>query len=844
MGAGSYPDGVWLPRVVDSVLAAERPVVLMGGEPFGSPFVIDALRDARPVAWFALDQLANEDAVAQGNLLASAVNEALPAPLLSAALPYRSHLAALARHRADLRPLTFAVTLSDIGLPFVADLLALHGDGYHVVIDARGATRADLAPSGCLVLGEDVLRLTLEEAEALAPASLPRRVVAALWHDAEGRFTEFAAATHRAVRLPRLAVPSPSGPLVDVRDAALVDPRTAAHLLQREGDLLGSLELAVLSAPDLVDDLLRQAGPRLQEEGMLQRLHLLLSALPEAYAHSERVLEWRLVAATWANDYREVFADVDDHLEAHGAPALRARRAGTLPFQQGFTLAEQAVAARRTALTVWQYGRMHPNPDTAVELLRESVQLAEDSGTRYELARNAGTLAARLAQQGEFARAASWARWALDVFDREHLRDGPRRLIILNDLAHARIMTGDLVGLRSTLDDAQALVEGTLPQLAVMLRSTVAQLELANGDPLAARDLLEATYHASPRRSRARYGLQLVRILLELGRLDDARQVAGDVSETSSGAEDHERSQAALARGMVAAVAVASAREHAMRAAAAGQETRQAADALDDLLTAMLDTSLPAEQRLTAALYYLLVSGGAAHNVPVGLVPMLSALHPAALRVLSGPADLFAPVWSTVGAPVAELSLRFLGGAECTWRGRDVGLSQRLAEVALALVLHPDGMTRDELNTFLTPDGKEPFTSGGVRGTMTRLRSALPVSDAPYRFTVPVTCDVVVVRELIAAGKVREAIGLLRGPLLPASEVPGIVDQRWALEEELRQAALLVGDADALFDLAERLGDDLEFWQAAADSLGAGDPRLALARARVKRLAEAYALGD
>src|SRR5690606_13760041 len=163
--------------------------------------------------------------------------------------------------------------------------------------------------------------------------------------------------------------------------------------------------------------------------------------------------------------------------------------------------------------------------------------LAEDSGTKYEVARNAGGLAARLSQQGEFARAASWARWALDLFDREHLRDGPRRLILVNDLAHARVMTGDLVGLRSTLEDAQVLVEGTLPQLAVMLRSTLAQLELAHGDAEAAHDLLSATYHASPRRSRARYGFQLARALVELGRLDEARQVSDDVSEISAAGE-------------------------------------------------------------------------------------------------------------------------------------------------------------------------------------------------------------------------------------------------------------------------------------------------------------------
>src|SRR5690606_33384789 len=243
---------------------------------------------------------------------------------------------------------------------------------------------------------------------------------------------------------------------------------------------------------------------------------------------------------------------------------------------------------------VWQFARLHPHHETATTLLRESVQLAEEQGSRYEVARNADSLASRLSQMGEFARAASWARWALDVFDREQLLDGNRRLLIVNNLANARILSGDLVGLRGLLEDARALVEGSLPHLVAPIRSTMAQLELAEDNPSEALDLLWRTYQESPRRHRARNGYQLVRALGEFERLDEARTVAADITEISDGGESHERSLAALARGMVAAL-----------------EGVQG-DA-SDLLEALLDTSLVAEQRLTAALYYLLASGGAAH---------------------------------------------------------------------------------------------------------------------------------------------------------------------------------------------------------------------------------------
>lgn len=373
------------------------------------------------------------------------------------------------------------------------------------------------------------------------------------------------------------------------------------------------------------------------------------------------------------------------------------------------------------------------------------------------------------------------------------------------------------------MEEAFGIVDGVVPSLAGLLSSTLAQLDLAEGNAIGGAERIAYTYHSSSRLTRPKYGYLFVRALTELGKSSEARTVATDISEVSAADMEELRSIAALARGMVNAL-------------------EGAAEAENDLMTAMLDRELVAEQRLTAALYYLLVTGGAAHNIPTELAPLLRDVHPVALRVLSGPESRFAAVWATLTGKAPTLTFQFLGAVRCRYDGVDVQLAPRLAEVAFALALHPDGMSRDQLNDFLTPEGHAPFSSGGMRGMMTRLRSLLPVSDAPYRFTVPYRADVLEAREHVTAGRVRDAVSLLHGPLLPSSDAPGVDEQRWALEEELRQAALLVGDPDALYDLAERLDDDLEFWEAAADSLSAGDPRLAIARARVRRLAESYGL--
>lgn len=814
---------MWLPRHVAALQRAEEPVVLLGGEEYGAPYLIDALRQKSRLAWFELGPRTRQDPVAQGNELARAVNATLPTPLLGMALPYRTQLSALRLYNSELAPMWLAATTDSAPSGLLEDLLDLRHHGYRLLIDLRGEAAAPPAlAERAQVLGPAELSLQLSEAQNLLPRALSSPEVERIWLEAGGRFQPILAAGNAALGLGPLSVPSALGDQVTEQDAELVEPSLAVQALRRHGELVDALELAVIGAPELVNDLLRQAGPRYQEEGLLERLHLLLSSLPEEYACTERVLEWRMVAGFAAGDLAQVLADVDTHLAVHTAPALRARRAGTLRREQGFEYARQAVEAQRSALTLWQYGRLHPDPDTGLDLLRESVQAAEEMGNQYDVVRNAGALVARLSQEGEFTEAASWARWTLDMFDRGEVSEGTRRLRVVNDLGVARIMTGDLVGLRRVLEDAQVVAEGSLPVLAALLRSTLAWLELAEQRPQAALDLISATYQASGRNWRARQGYQLVRCLLEIGNGAEAQRVAEDISRLASADDAYEQALAALARGMVGAVLGTSGAD-------------------DDLQAAVLSTDLVAEQRLMGALYFLLATDGGAPLLPPDVARLLGQLHPTGLRVLSGPERLFGAVWASLGGRAATLRLRFLNPEVTVVNdGVEQKLPQRVAEVALAIALHPEGIGRDALNDFLTPDGQAPFTAGGVRGMLTRVRRHLPVSDVPYRFEVPASADVLELREHLAHRRVREAVSQYRQPLLPLSEAPGVVEERERLEEELRQAVLLSRDPDALCELAERLGDDLELWASAAEALGPNDPRLAVARARVARLEESY----
>jgi hypothetical protein len=94
---------------------------VVGGEPFGVPFVVDALRQRQRAAWWTLAPSAIGDDVAQGNALAGALNRVLEAPLFGEALPYAAHLRTLRRHQHDLQPLWIVVTTDRHDAPVIED---------------------------------------------------------------------------------------------------------------------------------------------------------------------------------------------------------------------------------------------------------------------------------------------------------------------------------------------------------------------------------------------------------------------------------------------------------------------------------------------------------------------------------------------------------------------------------------------------------------------------------------------------------------------------------------------------------------------------------------------------
>ncbi|CAN5349223.1 GAF domain-containing protein [soil metagenome] len=165
-------------------------------------------------------------------------------------------------------------------------------------------------------------------------------------------------------------------------------------------------------------------------------------------------------------------------------------------------------------------------------------------------------------------------------------------------------------------------------------------------------------------------------------------------------------------------------------------------------------------------------------------------------------------------------------------------LSLRHSEMLLLLAVHEAGLTVGEMAVQLSEEEMAPVT---VRAEFSRLRGLigpLALSSRPYRLDQAMATDVVKVREALDRGELRRAVAAYRGPILPQSEAPGIVQLRGDLHAELRATLMVGNEPDALlaFADAQHNRDDLEIWQATQRALPAGSPRAAQVQAHIDRL--------
>ncbi|MFJ9012140.1 transcriptional regulator [Streptomyces canus] len=227
------------------------------------------------------------------------------------------------------------------------------------------------------------------------------------------------------------------------------------------------------------------------------------------------------------------------------------------------------------------------------------------------------------------------------------------------------------------------------------------------------------------------------------------------------------------------------------------------------------------------------LSGGASIATP----PALAAVRGAALAAEAELARTPAAARLYVGDAVR---LRALGrdSVLLEYAGHVHRLSPRHSEIVLALALAGRGVTGDRLAVDLS---EREVPASTLRAELTRLRAVLGpdlLGSRPYALLHSVHSDYSDVCDLLAEGRVGEALARYPGPLLPRSEAPVVVEHRRSLEQQLRGAVLAGGDTALLRRWVGTSwgADDLLAWAALARALPGGSPQRAAATARARAL--------
>lgn len=237
------------------------------------------------------------------------------------------------------------------------------------------------------------------------------------------------------------------------------------------------------------------------------------------------------------------------------------------------------------------------------------------------------------------------------------------------------------------------------------------------------------------------------------------------------------------------------------------------------------------------------VTGGdeVATSSSLGLVRATAAAVEAELQVQRLRGQTYADRTSSHVAPGwSKPRLDVLGahGAVLRHGTSTTRLSGRHSEMMLLLAEAADGLTSAELAVALSEVDLPEVT---IRAELSRLRTALgsfELKSRPYRLAIPLETDVARVRDELASGRLRAAVSVYRGPVLPGSQAPGVVDLRDGLHSLVRSHLLAGDDADALLSFADtgHGREDYEIWHRVLEVLPRQSPRHAHVVDHLERL--------
>lgn len=820
----------WLSRCRRALVPFAGTQVVSAGNGSGINFVIAGLRTSKLKAiWIELDERDVEDSVSVANKLSDAIEEQFGARLFGQGIPLFHAVSRLEGLHELLGPYTIIVGNAHLNIDAVATVAELSEHGSNVILVEPGETE-HLARSARAQrrVAEGTFALSEDEAIQLSAGSVPPEVAVSENAAVHGRFLDFMNSIRALSGEPPVLEPGATGFSIFGSGVSEVPFELLVASLRRKGALVDAFEVCARIRPERCSELIDEAGPRFAMAGLHERLYAILRTLrSEVLESSDQLMRWYFSSATSVGHHRSVRPTVQKYLMEHEAPELRALYASAFPDADLVAQTARAVSALATPLTL----RMHgfalghaEHGEAGLEYLQKALRMAEAFADVDQVVGAATDICNFHIRRGNYREAREWIQWALQQYIAGDCRDELRRIAAISLLAYTRLLTEQAVGIDALIPEID-LPDGMagLPTTETAI-STVGDWHFLRGSFHEAEQRYRTNLDAMPRSQLAFFVPDVIPALMRLGRCDEAASLGQRARALTASSDAVSRALGLLASGLSL---VDSDPDRAMteleesQGMLAGnleaQRLAQASIALSGLRLRRGDVSGSMEA---------LQKGG----------PGVRQLGFIGWRLLGGilAEDEIRELWRKFNQVEQELELEFLGSMGVLLRNSIAAISLRHAECIAVLASHPQGLTGEQLGTALYGDDA---VSGTMKALISRLRGTIPVESRPYRLAVPYRADFLELIELLKRGHVRQALNLYKGPLLPESEAPAVVELREHIDESLRQAVLESGDADAMIELANRTGvEDLELLETALEYVPQNDPQSPLLRARIRQV--------
>lgn len=461
-------------------------------------------------------------------------------------------------------------------------------------------------------------------------------------------------------------------------------------------------------------------------------------------------------------------------------------------------------------------------PDSLTRALVKRLTRAEHSGRRSSARRLGLSVVNRLMAGGSYRLAAHWAEWSMHIHSLWRVKGAPTYPSTVREWALAKLALGQSAELEQLWGPGLTRVPSNLHSLEWFLGGLGSLLCLRRDDKDRAIERCRTLWsRATQRCELVDLANAYVQVLIRVGRDSEAREIAEKVTALAGGLEAPSRSRSLLASGI----------------AMSTSDLGRSCALLESCRAGLVGVWRAQAAYYLAQGYKTLGRHQRAELVVRDCVACLREIDAAGLSALVGVTGSLEPS-PTPTPPAPSVELRFLGASEVRCRGQASAARLRFAEFLTILAHNPRGLSAEQLALAVYGEAGNPAC---CKTELSRLKQLVPIESRPYRIQGAVWADFLEIPLLVRNGRLKEAVELYRGALLPASDAPEVRDLRTTLEESLRTAVLENGDPELLWSLASRIREDLELWEALHSRLPAGDPRRALAQAQVSSLQRSWA---